>query len=102
MHNWTHADDLMVCYLFRFGTTAIPYNNSQIAQRIGVSTGGLRYRISNFKAASGNGGAQHYGKLTKQVLGANQALPELQLRYIAFPELIPVPQPALASVNSTQ
>ena len=89
MHKWTLTDDLMVCYLFRFGTALIPYSKAQIAARIGVSTGGLRYRVSNFKAASGQGGAEHFGKLTSAVLSQYGNHLEAQLRLIAFPELTP-------------
>ena len=93
MHQWVEADDLMVCYMFRFGTTAIPYSQANVATRIGVSEGGLRYRLSNFKAASRSDGAAHYGKITAKVLNKNQNLSEVQLRFLAFPELVPAASP---------
>jgi hypothetical protein len=88
MHTWTMSDELMVYYIFQFGTTTIPYTKLDVAKRIGVSSGGLRYRLSNFKAASGSGGAEHYGKMTQSVLNSYHNLAEMELRGMAFPELI--------------
>jgi hypothetical protein len=51
-HHWTKEDDLAVLYLYRYGTSEIPYTKEQIAQNRGMSLGSLYRRLGNFCAVS--------------------------------------------------
>lgn len=86
-HNWTHEDDLIVLYLFNFGTNNIPYTMDQIAVNRGMTLGSLKMRISNMRAIAGQGGLAHFGIITQQVYTRYNTRPEAELRQIAFPEL---------------
>lgn len=86
-HNWTQEDDLIVLYLFNFGTHNIPYTMDEIAENRGMTLGSLRMRIGNMRAVAGQGGLAHFGIITQQVYAEYNAIPEAELREIAFPEL---------------
>jgi hypothetical protein len=86
-HHWTREDDLIVLYLFKFDTRNIPYTMDQIALNRGMTIGSLRMRIANMRAIAGQGGLDHFGRITRQVYVAHHTKTLDELRKIAFPEL---------------
>jgi hypothetical protein len=59
MHAWSEGDDLAALYVFRFGTTGIPYSVETIARRRGIEPGSFNMGVRNFKAIAGRGGLSH-------------------------------------------
>lgn len=66
-HIWKEQDDITVLYITLYKYDIIPYNSSQISNKIGVSIGSLSYRIGNFKAIQGIGKAKNVAKLYQLV-----------------------------------
>lgn len=87
-HHWTGEDDLVVLYLYRFGTEDLPYTIGSIARERGMSSASLRMRIGNMKAVAEGGGLGHYGKITEAVHSKWKSASKARLRAIAFPELV--------------
>ena len=65
-HTWTKEDDLMILFVHKFGIESSPLTMEQIADKIGVSLGSVRWRIGNFKAIDGIGNAAHFARLSQE------------------------------------
>jgi hypothetical protein len=87
MHHWTESDDLAALYVFRFGTTGLPYSVETIAKRRGIEPSSFMMRVGNFKAVAGHGGLSNYARQTAQVFERYGRLSMEDLRTLAFPEL---------------
>jgi hypothetical protein len=87
MHRWTEADDLAALYVFRVGTTGVPYSLDTIAQRRGIEPNSFKMRVGNFKALAGQGGLANYSRQSVQVFERHNRRTMEELRALAFPEL---------------
>lgn len=87
MHRWSEGDDLAAFFVFRYGTTALPYSIETIAEHRGIGTDSFRMRVRNFKAAAGEGGLKNYSRQTADIYRRFGRAPMEELRRIAFPEL---------------
>ena len=83
-HTWTKQDDLMLLFVYRFGIENSPLTIQEIANKIGVSIGSVRWRIGNFKSIDGIGKATHYAKLSLEVHNKYSNLNEVELKQLAF------------------
>ena len=84
-HHWTREDDLVVLYVYRFGTENLGCTLEDVAQSRGISFNSIKMRLSNFAALDGKGGLGHYGKISKEVNDQHKNTPEDVLRRLAFP-----------------
>lgn len=66
-HKWTEEDDIVTLYLFKYGDEDLPFSVDGISRKLGMSTGSLRMRVANFKAIDGQGGLDHFGKISERV-----------------------------------
>jgi hypothetical protein len=87
-HKWTYEDDLIVLYLFKFGTKNLPYSMDQISKNRGMSSNSLKMRLRNMSAVAGLGGLNHFGRITQKVYSNHNKKTELELRRLAFPEIL--------------
>ena len=87
MHHWTEGDDLAALYVFRFGTTGLPYSLETIAKRRGIEPATFKMRLQNFRAVAGLGGLDHYSRQTESVYRHHGRKRMEDLRALAFPEL---------------
>ena len=87
MHRWSEGDDLAALFVFRYGTTGLPYSIETIARLRGIALESFRMRVRNFKAAEGRGGLTNYSKQTGDIYQRFGRAPLEDLRRIAFPEL---------------
>jgi hypothetical protein len=87
-HHWTEEDDIVVLYLYKFGTNELPHTIDSIAKARGISSASLRMRIGNMKAVAEGSGLGHYAKLTESVYRRLRHASADHLRSIAFPELV--------------
>jgi hypothetical protein len=86
-HHWTESDDLAALYVYKFGVENLPYSQDEIALRKGIKPGSFRMRIENFRAIDGEGGLDHFSKLSMGVYERYRNLSVAELRRKAFPEL---------------
>jgi hypothetical protein len=87
MDRWSINDDLAALYVFRFGTTGLPYSLATVAKRRGVDPGSFKMRVSNFKAAAGGRGLENFARQTSEVYERRRNTSMAELRRMAFPEL---------------
>lgn len=87
MHRWTEDDDLAALYVFRFGTTGLPYSLETVAKRRGIDPASFKMRIGNFRAIVGQGGLTNYARQSENVYRAHGRRSMDELRALAFPEL---------------
>ena len=86
-HHWTREDDLVVLYVYRFGTDKLGCEIQDIAKSKGISLGSFKLRIQNFAAIDGKGGMDHFAVLSKKVYDQYNQIAEEKLRKLAFPNL---------------
>jgi 5-methylcytosine-specific restriction protein A len=89
MHKWTEHDDILVFYIYRYGTENIFHTRAKIAESIGISVGSLSARIGNFKFIDGQGKFDHSATLSHSVYDKCKDYSESRLRSIAFPDDTP-------------
>jgi len=87
MHRWIEGDDLAALYVFRFGTTGLPYSVETIAKRRGIEVATFKMRLQNFRAIAGLGGLDHYSRQSARIYQQHGRKRMEDLRAIAFPEL---------------
>lgn len=87
MHRWSEEDDLAALYVFRFGTTGLPYSIETIAKRRGIEPGSFKMRVGNFRAIAGQGGLSNYARQSADVFQRHGRRAISELRALAFPEL---------------
>ena len=87
MHQWSEGDDLAALYVFRFGTTGLPYSVETIAKRRGIDPGSFKMRVGNFRALAGQGGLKNYARQSADVFQRYGRLGADRLRALAFPEI---------------
>lgn len=83
-HNWTEKDDMMILFVHKFGIENSPLTKQQIAEKIGVTNGSVTWRIGNFKAINGEGGATNFAKLSHDVYKKYSNFSETELKKEAF------------------
>ena len=91
-HSWSEADELVAYYLYRYGTSLLPFDVTTIADQRGIKRGSMDMRIRNFEAYAGTGALGHISKQSVRVFERHRNTPEAQLRDLAFPELGGLPR----------
>jgi len=86
-HHWTVEDDLVVFYVYRFGTDKLTCTIKDLAQLRGITIGSFKMRLANFAAIDGKPGLDHYGKISKKVYDLYNKTDEKTFRRVAFPNL---------------
>jgi len=67
VHKWTEEDDVVALYLFKYGDEDLPFSLESISRKLGMSRDSLGMRVANFKAIDGQGGLEHFAKLSERV-----------------------------------
>jgi hypothetical protein len=84
-HHWTREDDLVVLYVYRFGTKKLGCEIEEVAESKGISLISFKMRISNFAAIDGKRGLNHFAAISKEVYDQHNQTTEEILRCLAFP-----------------
>ncbi len=66
-HSWTETDDITALYLYRFGTSFLPYSLGEISKSKVIKPGSMRMRIQNFKAIDTGKGLAHFPRQSEQI-----------------------------------
>ena len=70
-HNWTYNDDVVACYLCKYGIiyeeNGLLFDVDAIGTKLGMGAGSLSARIGNFKYLDGKGKLYNVAKLSKNV-----------------------------------
>jgi len=70
--------------VYKFGIENSPLTKQQIADEIGVTLGGVSWRVGNFKAIDGLGKATNVASLSREVYKKYSSLTETELEKLAF------------------
>ncbi len=83
-HRWTEKDDIVTLYLYKYGDKDLPFSLDGISQKLGMSLGSLRMRIANFQAIDGQGGLEHFARISEQVYRKHYATSKDELKSLVL------------------
>jgi hypothetical protein len=85
-HKWTEKDDIIMFYLYKFGTKNIKLSIEEIGEILNIKPSSIKMRIGNFKAidTQGKEGLKHYAKLSKKIYEKYKNYLESDLRNIVI------------------
>lgn len=83
-HRWTRDDDVVVFYIWKFGTARLPLSEAGIANLLGMSAASLYMRKRNFDHLAGTGGLAHVADQSKSVFDYYKLKPEADLRALVL------------------
>ena len=70
-HNWIYDDDVIACYLCKYGLNyednGLLFDIDTIGSKLGMGAGSLRARVGNFNYLNGIGNFCNAAKLSKRV-----------------------------------
>lgn len=66
-HDWAYDDDIVAYYLCRFDFDDLLVDLNGISRKLGMKTGSMKMRISNFKALEGRGRLVNAAALSREV-----------------------------------
>ena len=70
-HNWIYDDDVIACYLCKYGLNyednGLLFDIDTIGSKLGMGAGSLRARVGNFNYLNGKGNFCNAAKLSKKV-----------------------------------
>ena len=85
-HKWTERDDIIVYYLYKFGTKNLTFSIEELGKKLGIKPESIKMRIENFRAidTKNQKGLKNYAKLSKIIYEEYKNSSEDALRNIVI------------------
>ena len=86
-HKWKEDEDVVACYVSRFGYREVASSVEALANALGIPLGAFHMRVSNFKALQGRGRLNHVAGQSQRVYEHHRDATEPDLRSIVLKAL---------------